>query len=194
MLSDNPIFVPPFLGSRVAKGISIDEISDYLNQHGALSEPVGLPARDTARTTPPSRSASPRPCASSSASPSAQDLLVPQVVWGHFAGRGRRQQTCVLYTDDTAATERSRFHFPRQRRRPTCASRTSFAPSRRVEQDYASFMLVTMGSRVSERCQELFEADAYMDYLMLHGLGVEMAEALAELWHQPHPRGAGLRR
>jgi len=44
-------------------------------------------------------------------------------------------------------------------------------------------MLVTMGSRVSERCQELFEENRYTDYLMLHGLGVEMAEALAELWH-----------
>ena len=52
------------------------------------------------------------------------------------------------------------------------------------DHDYASFMLVTMGSRVSERCQELFAENRYTDYLMLHGLGVEMAEALAELWHK----------
>jgi len=45
-------------------------------------------------------------------------------------------------------------------------------------------MLVTMGSRVSERCQELFAENRYHDYLKLHGLGVEMAESLAELWHK----------
>ena len=45
-------------------------------------------------------------------------------------------------------------------------------------------MLVTMGPRVSERAHQLFAENRYSDYLMLHGLGVEMAEALAELWHQ----------
>ena len=45
-------------------------------------------------------------------------------------------------------------------------------------------MIVTMGERVSERAAELFKADRYQEYLMLHGLGVEMAEALAELWHR----------
>ena len=40
-----------------------------------------------------------------------------------------------------------------------------------------------MGSAVSERTAELFAADKYHDYLLLHGSGVEMAEALAELWH-----------
>jgi 5-methyltetrahydrofolate--homocysteine methyltransferase len=50
--------------------------------------------------------------------------------------------------------------------------------------DYASFQLVTMGSRVSERAAELFAEDRYLDYVLLHGLGVEMAEGLAELWHR----------
>jgi len=45
-------------------------------------------------------------------------------------------------------------------------------------------MLVTMGAKVSERCAQLFASDRYTDYLMLHGLGVEMAEALAEMWHK----------
>jgi 5-methyltetrahydrofolate--homocysteine methyltransferase len=30
----------------------------------------------------------------------------------------------------------------------------------------------------------LFKENAYSDYLYLHGLGVETAEALAELWHR----------
>ena len=51
------------------------------------------------------------------------------------------------------------------------------------EIDYVAFHIVTMGHAVSERTAELFAADKYQDYLFLHGLGVEMAEALAEMWH-----------
>jgi 5-methyltetrahydrofolate--homocysteine methyltransferase len=51
------------------------------------------------------------------------------------------------------------------------------------EVDYAAFHIVTMGAEVSRRAAELFEANEYTAYLHLHGLGVEMAEALAEYWH-----------
>jgi 5-methyltetrahydrofolate--homocysteine methyltransferase len=47
-----------------------------------------------------------------------------------------------------------------------------------------AFHLVTVGRRASEYAQELFKADNYADYLYFHGLGVESAEALAELWHK----------
>jgi 5-methyltetrahydrofolate--homocysteine methyltransferase len=47
----------------------------------------------------------------------------------------------------------------------------------------AAFHIVTMGPRVTEAAAELKAADRYTDYLFLHGLGVEMTEALAELWH-----------
>ena len=58
-------------------------------------------------------------------------------------------------------------------------------PLRRVGRaDYAGFHVVTIGDRATEREQELFATDKYQDYLLLHGLSVEMAEALAELWHR----------
>jgi 5-methyltetrahydrofolate--homocysteine methyltransferase len=50
--------------------------------------------------------------------------------------------------------------------------------------DWAAFHIVTMGPTVSERAQELFHGNEYQRYLFTHGLGVEMAEALAELWHR----------
>ena len=50
--------------------------------------------------------------------------------------------------------------------------------------DVVAFHLVTMGRRASEYSQELFKADNYADYLYFHGLSVESAEALAELWHK----------
>ncbi len=112
-----------------------------------------------------------------------EDLLVPQVVWGHFPAASDGNDL-VLFSDDDRATEVSRFTFPRQHVEPHLCIADFFRPIDSPDHDYASFMLVTMGSRVSERCQELFAQNRYTDYLLLHGLGVEMAEALAEMWHK----------
>jgi 5-methyltetrahydrofolate--homocysteine methyltransferase len=110
------------------------------------------------------------------------ELLVPQVVYGHLpvAADGN---DLVVFTDDERSTERVRFTFPRQHEEPWLCIADFFRPVESPDRDYASFMLVTMGSRVSERCQELFSEDRYGEYVRLHGLGVEMAEGLAELWH-----------
>ncbi len=53
----------------------------------------------------------------------------------------------------------------------------------RTDLDTAGFQ-VTVGSGVSERERELFAAGEYQDYLYVHGMGVETAEALAEYWHR----------
>jgi 5-methyltetrahydrofolate--homocysteine methyltransferase len=111
------------------------------------------------------------------------DLLVPQVVYGHFPAAADGDDL-VIFTDDTRTTERTRFHFPRQHTEPYLCIADFFRSVDSPDRDYASFMLVTMGSKVSERTKELFDENRYTDYLMLHGLGVEMAEALAEMWHQ----------
>jgi 5-methyltetrahydrofolate--homocysteine methyltransferase len=79
--------------------------------------------------------------------------------------------------------EAARFTFPRQTKGKRLCIADFFRPLPSGERDVIAFHVVTMGPRVSERAQELFAGDAYTDYLYLHGLGVEMAEALAELWH-----------
>ena len=178
---NNELFTPPFLGSRVAKGMSVDEISEFLNltalfrnqwgfrpdegeDDGAFKERVKAVLREQLAIA------------------KAESLLVPQVVWGHFPAAAEGDDL-IIFTDDTRSTERVRFNFPRQHNEPHLCIADFFRPTTSSDHDYASFMLVTMGSRVSERCQELFAENRYTDYLMLHGLGVEMAEALAELWH-----------
>ncbi len=178
---NNELFAPPFLGSRVAKGMSVDEISEFLNltalfrnqwgfrpdegeDDGAFKERVKAVLREQLAIA------------------KAESLLVPQVVWGHFPAAAEGDDL-IIFTDDTRSTERVRFNFPRQHNEPHLCIADFFRPTTSSDHDYASFMLVTMGSRVSERCQELFAENRYTDYLMLHGLGVEMAEALAELWH-----------
>jgi 5-methyltetrahydrofolate--homocysteine methyltransferase len=50
--------------------------------------------------------------------------------------------------------------------------------------DVVAFDLVTMGRKASEHSAKLFKADNYTDYLLFHGLSVESAEALAEMWHK----------
>src|SRR3546814_13477916 len=77
------------------------------------------------------------------------------------------------------------------KRRPPRSTRTDtllpyptlFRSIESPEVDYGAFHIVTMGSAISEATAKLFADDRYSEYLHLHGLGVEMAEALAELWH-----------
>ena len=179
---DNDIPTPPFLGSRVAKGIAIDEIARYINKTALFRnqwgfKPEGGEDDDAFKER---ISATLR---EQLAMAVADDLLVPQVVYGHFPANSDGLDL-VIWTDDDRTTEQARFRFPRQQVEPWLCISDFFRPVGSTEKDYASFMLVTMGSRISERCQELFAKDAYLDYLLLHGLGVEMAEALAELWHR----------
>jgi 5-methyltetrahydrofolate--homocysteine methyltransferase len=180
--TDNPLFTPPFLGSRVAKGMSIDEISEFLNLTALFRNQWGYRpenGEDDAAFKERVRSILREQLAIAK----EDDLLVPQVVWGHFPAAAEGNDL-VLFSDDTRANEKVRFTFPRQRQAPFLCIADFFRPVESDENDYASFMLVTMGSRVSERCQELFAENRYHDYLKLHGLGVEMAESLAELWHK----------
>ena len=181
VMENNDLFTPPFLGSRVAKGMSVDDISEYLNLTALFRNQWGFrPEEGEDDTAFKTRVKS--VLREQLAIAKAEDLLIPQVVWGHFpvAADG---DDLVVFTDDTRNTEQLRFNFPRQHAEPYYCISDFFRPVDSADKDYASFMLVTMGSRVSERCQELFAENRYTDYLMLHGLGVEMAEALAEMWH-----------
>jgi 5-methyltetrahydrofolate--homocysteine methyltransferase len=78
----------------------------------------------------------------------------------------------------------ARLHYPRQSSPPHLCIADFFRPVDSGEVDYAAFHIVTMGERVSELTARLFAEDRYQEYLLVHGLGVEMAEALAEYWHR----------
>jgi 5-methyltetrahydrofolate--homocysteine methyltransferase len=179
---DNPLFAPPFLGSRVAKGMSVDEISEYLNLTALFRNQWGF-RPENGEDDPAFKVRVSATLRQQIGIAKEADLLVPQVVWGHFpvAANGN---DLVVYTNDSRQSERTRFTFPRQLVAPHLCIADFFRDVDSPDRDYASFMLVTMGERVSQRCQELFAENRYTDYLMLHGLGVEMAEALAEMWHK----------
>ncbi|MDR0960255.1 MAG: methionine synthase [Propionibacteriaceae bacterium] len=98
-------------------------------------------------------------------------------------------------TGDSEGGVVARFHFPRQRRSPHRCLADYFRPATVVETegpDVVALQLVTVGERFTRRTRELFAADRYRDYLELHGLSVQLAEALAELWHERIRRELGL--
>ena len=110
------------------------------------------------------------------------DLLIPQVAYGHFAANAEGNDL-VVWKDETRNSEWMRFTFPRQRKEPWLCIADFFRPSESGEEDFASFMLCTIGPRASEEAARLHAENEYQSYLFLHGLSVEMAEATAEYWH-----------
>ncbi len=185
--TDNPVFQPPFVGSKVVKGIALDDIADYINETALFRNQWQFrPEATAAGTTETDEDfkARIRPLLREQlASAKADDLLVPQVVYGYFPVNADGTDL-VVWKDDDRKAEWLRFGFPRQKQAPYLCIADFFRSVVSGEADYAAFHIVTMGAAVSERTAELFAADRYQDYLMLHGLGVEMAEALAEYWHR----------
>jgi 5-methyltetrahydrofolate--homocysteine methyltransferase len=178
---DNPLFVPPFVGSRIAKGVAIDDIATYINETALFRNQWGYRPengeddgafKDRVRALLRSRLADAK----------ADQLLVPQVAWGHFAANADGNDL-VIFKDESRSSEWMRFTFPRQVDDPYFCISDFFRPIDSGAEDFASFQVVTMGRRVSEETARLFAADEYQNYLYLHGLGVEMAESLAEYWH-----------
>ena len=181
VVTDNDVFVPPFLGTRVVKGLPIDAIAGYLNETALFRNQWqfrpdgGSDDEFKARIRPTLRD--------ELATAKSEGLLVPQVVYGYFPANGDGNDL-VIWNDESRSEERARFSFPRQSKAPYYCIADFFRPAAADEADYAGFSIVTMGPAVSDRTAKLFADDRYQEYLLLHGLGVEMAEALAEYWHR----------
>ncbi len=179
---DNPTFKPPFLGSRVAKGMAIDDIAAYLNET-ALFRNQWQFRPENGEDDPAFKERVRAHLREELAKAKANQLLIPQVAWGHFAANADGDDL-VLFTDESRNEELMRYTFPRQTEQPWLCISDFFRPLDSGEPDWASFMVVTIGPRASEEAARLMADDQYQNYLYLHGLGVEMAEALAEYWHR----------
>jgi 5-methyltetrahydrofolate--homocysteine methyltransferase len=186
VLADNEVMVPPFVGPQVVKGLSLDEIAGYVNETAIFRNQWGFRPEKRADGTTESDDdfkARLRPTFRDElAKAKAEGLLVPQVVYGYFPASSDGNDL-VIWTDELRRDEKVRFAFPRQSKAPFLCIADFFRPVDSDEVDYAAFHIVTMGPAVSERTAKLFADDRYQEYLLLHGLGVEMAEALAEFWH-----------
>src|SRR6266851_4615138 len=111
-----------------------------------------------------------------------ENILLPQAAYGYW--RCAAQGNDVILFDDDGRREIARFAFPRQNKEGGLCIADFFRDVDDAERDVIGLQVVTIGARASEAAREWFAADRYQDYLYLHGISVEMAEAFAEYVHK----------
>ena len=183
---DVPIPTPPFWGDRVIKGVSLAEYVPYLDERALFLGQWGLkPTRGDGPSYDELVETEGRPRLRAWLDRiQTEGMIEPAVVYGYFPCYSEGDDLVVLWHEGPQeGQERARFRFPRQRRdRHLCLS-DFYRPKDSGEIDVVAFHVVTMGEAASQATARLFEADAYRDYLELHGLSVQLTEALAEYWH-----------
>ena len=121
----------------------------------------------------------------------AEKILRPAAAYGFY--RAAAHGNAIVIYDEDGKTERTRFEFPRQSFADELCLSDYLEPQKNgVAVDSVAFLAVTAGQVVSERTKLLYDNNEYTDYLYLHGLGVEFAEALAEYFHQQIRREWGI--
>ncbi|MEU0536814.1 methionine synthase [Amycolatopsis tolypomycina] len=185
--TDVPLPSPPFWGSRVVKGVALADYAAMLDERATFMGQWGLKG------------------ARGGAGPTYEELVETEgrprlrywldrltadgvlahaaVVYGYFPCVAEGDDLVVLTEPSPGAPERVRFTFPRQRRDRRLCLADFYRPRESGEIDVVPFTVVTMGQPIADYANELFAADAYRDYLEVHGLGVQLTEALAEYWH-----------
>ncbi|HLU96230.1 MAG TPA: methionine synthase [Thermobifida alba] len=180
--TDNPVPVPPFWGDRISKGIPLADYAAFLDERATFMGQWGLRG---SRGDGPSY----EELVETEGRPrlrmwldriQTEGLLEAAVVYGYYRCYSEGDDLVVL---DDDGRERTRFTFPRQRRDRHLCLADFFRPKESGELDTVAFQVVTVGSAISRATAELFEKNAYRDYLELHGLSVQLTEALAEYWH-----------
>ena len=179
-----PIPTPPFWGTRLTENIPLEDVFSFVNETALIKGQWQV--RKGTKTEAeykeflreniyPELERLKQQCV-------REKLLDPKAVYGYFPCQSEANDL-VIYGDDKK-TERLRFTFPRQNGdRYLCLS-DYFASVDSGRTDVVAFHLVTMGKKASEHSGKLFASDNYKEYLYFHGLSVESAEALAELWHK----------
>ncbi|PSK98091.1 methionine synthase (B12-dependent) [Murinocardiopsis flavida] len=180
----NPVPVPPFWGDRISKGVPLADYASYLDERATFMGQWGLKGsrKGGGPTYEELVETEGRPRMRMWLDRIQTDgLLEAAVVYGYYPCYSEGDDLVVL--DDDGTTERTRFTFPRQRRDRHLCLADFYRPKESGELDVAAFQVVTVGGAISGATQELFEKNAYRDYLELHGLSVQLTEALAEYWH-----------
>jgi 5-methyltetrahydrofolate--homocysteine methyltransferase len=178
---DVSIPTAPFFGSRVVEDIPLDDVFAFINEtalfKGQWQFKQGRMPLDDYQVLVREKV---RPVYEELKERSKREkLLVPKVVYGYFQCQSDGNDL-IVYDQD----EEVRFTFPRQPAGKHLCLADFFASRDSGKKDVVAFHLVTIGRRASEYSHELFKADNYSEYLYFHGLSVESAEALAELWHR----------
>ena len=187
--ADAPGVQAPFLGSRVVASVSLKEVFSLINPTALyavqwqIKRGTKSKAEYESQLDEVARPVFKRLCAEAE----RDGILTPKVAYGYFPCRSEGNAV-VIFDPADPTREIERLVFPRQPQgRRLCIAdffRDADECERAGSLDVIGMSCVTMGERISEHCKRLFDAGAYQDYLYWHGLGVEAAEGLAELWHK----------
>jgi len=181
---DHPVPQAPFYGYKILKSIRLDQIYPWINttallkgqwqfRRGRLSEEQY--EKVMKEKAEPLFEAMKARCV-------REKILEPKAIYGFWPCYSEGNALVVL--DEAGKSEIGKFVFPRQAGDRHLCLADFFRPKNSGPLDVVGFQLVTMGSRATEECEKLFKANRYADYLYLHGLSVETAEAFAEYLHK----------
>ncbi|MBL8880771.1 MAG: dihydropteroate synthase, partial [Phycisphaerales bacterium] len=116
-----------------------------------------------------------------------ENIITPKAIYGYWPCNSEGDDLILFAPPDSGGGSRreiARFSFPRQKSAPYWCLSDFWRPLSGGVADVVAFQVVTAGERVSHVAREWFAANEYQQYLFLHGLGVEFAEALAEYMHK----------
>ncbi|WP_442930264.1 methionine synthase [Micromonospora sp. LH3U1] len=182
--ADVPVPTPPFFGTRVVKGVPMADYAALLDERATFLGQWGL--RGARGGSGPSY----EELVETEGRPRlrywldrliSDQVLEAAVVYGYFPAYSEGNDLVVL--DENGHAERARFSFPRQRQERRLCLADFFKP-KGDQLDVVALQLVTVGQPVSEYAAKLFARNEYRDYLEVHGLSVQLTEALAEHWHR----------
>jgi 5-methyltetrahydrofolate--homocysteine methyltransferase len=176
---------PPFLGTRVIEHVPVKALLPYLNENMLYQFHWGY--KKNGRSLPDFLA-----WAGKELRPILADLVeetedervfAPKAAYGYFPAAGDGNAV-VLFDPDDHSKRVARFELPRQDKVNGLCIADFLRDISEPERDVIGLQLVTVGQRASDVAREWFAADRYNDYVRLHGLGVELAEALAEYVHK----------
>lgn len=181
---DVPLPVPPFWGAKVIENVPLQNLAGFLNETMLYQFHWGY--RKQGKSIDEFKawaSKELKPIALGMLKRCAQEgILQAQGVYGYWKAASDGDQVVVFDHDGT--TELTRFAFPRQAREGGLCIADFFRPVSDPQRDVIALQVVTMGQKASDVARQWFDANKYQDYLYLHGLSVEMAEAMAEYVHK----------
>jgi 5-methyltetrahydrofolate--homocysteine methyltransferase len=179
----NKLPTPPFYGSRIVKGIALASYLGALDERALFVGQWGLQGKRGEYEAMVENEGRPR-LRSLLNDVQSNGWLNAAVVYGYFPCYSEGNDLVILHHEGpNKGLERTKFTFPRQTRdRRLCLS-DFFRSKESGEIDTVAFHVVTMGQSVSDATAKLFAANEYREYLELHGLSVQLTEALAEHWH-----------
>jgi 5-methyltetrahydrofolate--homocysteine methyltransferase len=178
-----PVPIPPFLGPQVIEAVPVKALLPYLNEQMLYQfhwgyEKQGRRPEEFLRWAQKEL----RPVlADLVAKAEDEAIFAPQAAYGYFRAAGEGNDL-VLF-DDGGSRELARFSLPRQPKEGGLCIADFLRDIGEPERDVIGLQVVTVGQRASEVARAWFADNRYQDYVRLHGLGVELAEALAEYVH-----------